>query len=80
VEHRELSTRILDVSFNEDQSRVRKGHGAENLSRLRRLTANLHRLNPRKRSIKGKRKSCGWSDQILFDTLLGGANLTQPQQ
>ena len=30
---------VLDVTFNEDQSRVRKGHGAENLSRLRRLSA-----------------------------------------
>ena len=31
----------LDVSFGEDDSRVRKGHGAENLSRLRRITLNL---------------------------------------
>jgi predicted transposase YbfD/YdcC len=63
---------VLDVSFNEDQSRVRKGHGAENLSRLRRLTANLLRLNPTKRSIKGQRKRCGWSEQYLFETLFRG--------
>jgi predicted transposase YbfD/YdcC len=63
---------VLDVSFNEDQSRVRKGHGAENLSRLRRLTANLLRLNPTKRSIKGQRKRCGWSDEYLFKTLFRG--------
>jgi predicted transposase YbfD/YdcC len=63
---------VLDVSYNEDQSRVRKGHGAENLSRLRRLTANLLRLNPTKRSIKGQRKRCGWSEQYLFDTLFRG--------
>jgi predicted transposase YbfD/YdcC len=41
---------VLDVSFNEDQSRVRKNHGAENLSRLRRLTANLLQLDPKKGS------------------------------
>ncbi len=69
---------VLDVSFNEDQSRVRKGHGAENLSRLRRLTANLLRLNPTKRSIRGQRKRCGWSDEYLFQTLLRGLNEPQP--
>jgi predicted transposase YbfD/YdcC len=63
---------VLDVSFNEDQSRVRKGHGAENLSRLRRLSANLLRLNPSKRSIKGQRKNCCWSDEYLFQTLFRG--------
>jgi predicted transposase YbfD/YdcC len=69
---------VLDVSFNEDQSRVRKGHAAENLSRLRRLTANLLRLNPTKRSIRGQRKRCGWSDEYLFQTLLRGLNTPQP--
>jgi predicted transposase YbfD/YdcC len=65
---------VLDVSFNEDQSRVRKGHGAENLSRLRRLTANLLQLNPTRRSIRGQRKRCGWSDEYLFQTLFRGMN------
>lgn len=65
---------VLDVSFDEDRCRVRKGHAAENLSRLRRLTANLLRLNPTNRSIRGQRKRCGWSDQYLFDTLLRGLN------
>ena len=41
--------------FNEGQSRVRKGHGAENLSQLGPLSANLLRLNPAKRSVKGQR-------------------------
>jgi predicted transposase YbfD/YdcC len=63
---------VLDVSFNEDQSRVRKNHGPENLSRLRRLTANLLRLNASQRSIKLQRKRCGWSDEYLFQTLLRG--------
>lgn len=63
---------VLDVSFNEDQCRVRKDHGPENLSRLRRLTANLLRLNGSKRSIKGQRKRCGWSDEYLFQTLFRG--------
>jgi len=68
---------VLDISFNEDQSRVRKGHGAENLSRLRRLTANLLRLNPTKRSIRGQRKRCGWSEEYLFQTLFRGLDAAQ---
>jgi predicted transposase YbfD/YdcC len=68
---------VLDVSFNEDQSRVRKGHAAENLSRLRRLTANLLRLNPTQRSIRGQRKRCAWSDEYLFNTLFRGLNAEQ---
>jgi predicted transposase YbfD/YdcC len=32
---------VLDVTYQEDQSRVRKGFGAENLSRLKRLTLNM---------------------------------------
>lgn len=63
---------VLDVSFDEDRSRVRKGHGAENLSRLRRLTANLLQLNQSKKSIRLQRKKCGWSEKYLFDTLLRG--------
>lgn len=65
---------VLDVSFNEDQSRVRKGHGPENLSRLRRLTANLLQRNAKKKSIRKQRKICGWSEQYLFDTLFRGLN------
>ncbi|HWE95201.1 MAG TPA: ISAs1 family transposase, partial [Tepidisphaeraceae bacterium] len=65
---------VLDVSFNEDQSRVRKDHGAENLSRLRRLTANLLQLNKSKSSIRGQRKTCAWSEKYLFETLLRGLN------
>jgi len=68
---------VLDVSFDEDQSRVRKGHAAENLSRLRRLTANLLRLNPTRRSIRGQRKRCAWSDEYLFNTLFRGLKAGQ---
>lgn len=34
---------VLDVTFNEDASRIRQGHGAENLGWLRRLSVNLQR-------------------------------------
>lgn len=57
----------LDVSFNEDQSRIRKDHGAENFSRLNRIALNLlKRENTAKVGIKNKRLGCGWSDDYLL--------------
>ena len=48
---------VLDVSFGEDQSRLRKGHGAENFSRLRRIVLNkLRNFDTQRRvSLKTKR-------------------------
>jgi predicted transposase YbfD/YdcC len=57
----------LDISFSEDRRRIRKGHGAENFSRLCRIALNLLK-NERtlKIGIAGKRKICGWEDQYLL--------------
>lgn len=38
---------VLDVQMNEDQSRARTGHAAENLAALRRLVLNLLRRDTR---------------------------------
>ncbi len=61
---------VLDVSFHEDESRVRKGHGPENLSRLRRIALNLIKINGdklgKRRSIKGRRKIAGWDHDFLL--------------
>ena len=32
---------VLDMTVNKDQSRIRKGHGAENFALLRRLAINI---------------------------------------
>ena len=61
---------ILDVSFDEDSSRVRKGHGAENFSRLRRIALNLlQRENSQKVGIKTKRLRAGWDHDYLLQLL-----------
>jgi predicted transposase YbfD/YdcC len=61
----------LDVSFREDLCRVRKGHGAENFSRLRRIVLNkLKRELSKKVGIKCKQKICGWSRDYLLQCLL----------
>lgn len=63
---------ILDVSFAEDQSRLRKGHAAENFSRLRRIALNLLRRDTtKKRGIKGKRLIAGWDQDYLLKILTG---------
>ena len=57
----------LDVSFDEDHRRVRKGHGAENFSRLCRLSLNLLKQeSSQKVGIATKRKICGWDNDYLL--------------
>lgn len=59
----------LDMSFREDESRIRKGHGAENFSRLRRIVLNKLKADPRKVSLKVKRYRCSIDRQYLLDAL-----------
>jgi len=57
----------LDVSFREDQRRIRKGHGAENFSRLCRLALNLLKNEPTQTvGIAIKRQICGWNNDYLL--------------
>jgi predicted transposase YbfD/YdcC len=63
---------VLDVSFDEDQTRNRKNHSAENFSRVRRIALNLlQREKTKKRGIKGKRLNAAWDHDYLLK-LLGG--------
>ena len=62
----------LDVSFREDQRRVRKDHGPQNISTLRQIGHNLL-INERtlKAGIQGKRLNAGWDEDYLLKVLLG---------
>ncbi len=63
---------VLDVTFTEDSSRIRKGNGPEITSVFHRLALNiLQRDTSLKGSIRRKRKRCGW-DEAVFERLLGG--------
>ncbi|HEY1452046.1 MAG TPA: ISAs1 family transposase, partial [Roseiarcus sp.] len=46
---------VLDVDFNDDQSRLRKGHGAHNMAVVRHFAINMVRSAEDKRSIKLRR-------------------------
>lgn len=63
----------LDVSFDEDRRRIRKGHAAENFSRLSRIALNLlKRESTNKHGIKTKRLRCGWDHDYLLTVLTKG--------
>ena len=60
----------LDVTFNEDRSRVRSGNGAENFSVLRRMALNLLKAERfTARSLAGKRKDAAWDNAYLLKVL-----------
>jgi hypothetical protein len=56
---------VLDVTFREDQSRLRKGHGARNMAVVRHFAVNLLRTAKDKVSIRLRRKRAGWEPDYL---------------
>jgi predicted transposase YbfD/YdcC len=62
----------LDVSFREDERRVRTGHSAENFSRMCRAALNLLKLEKTSQGgIASRRKKCGWDNDYLLKVLAG---------
>ena len=60
----------LDVTFAEDDCRVRTGHAAQNLSRLRRIALNqLRREKTLNAGIHIKRQTAGWDHDYLLKVL-----------
>ena len=58
---------VLDMAFREDECRVRKKFGAENLARLRHMALNLLKQDKTaKIGIKNKRLKAGWDNDYLL--------------
>lgn len=57
---------VLDMSFNEDYCRIRKGNAPFVVAIIRHFALNLLQKNqPKRQSIKGYRKICAWNDNEL---------------
>lgn len=64
---------VLDVTWNEDKSRIRRGHGGENMALLRRLAISvLNRETSKKRSLKQKAKGASMSPDYMLTVLAAG--------
>ncbi len=63
---------VLDIAFREDQSRIRKDHGPENVATLRHIALNLLKQEKAvKVGIKSKRLKAGWDESYLLKVLYG---------
>lgn len=62
---------ILDMTFREDESRIRGKEVRENFAWLNRLALSLLKQHPEETSIALKRQSCGWDDNYLLQVLTG---------
>jgi predicted transposase YbfD/YdcC len=62
---------VLDTAFREDDSRLRKGHSAENFSVLRHIALNLLKQEKTELSVKSKRLKAGWDNAFLGKILAG---------
>jgi predicted transposase YbfD/YdcC len=60
----------LDMTFREDDSRIWKGHGAENMAVIRHMALNLGRQETTpKKSLRVKRKHAAWDHGFLLRIL-----------
>ena len=60
---------VLDVTFREDDSRLRSGYGAENFAVIRHIALNLLKREPSKGSLKRKRYKAALSNEFRSNVL-----------
>ena len=60
---------VMDVTFQEDQMRTRKGDSAQNLIALRNIALNILKKDPSKSSLRQKRYRAALDDDFLLKLL-----------
>jgi predicted transposase YbfD/YdcC len=72
---------VLDVTFREDDSRVRDRAAARNLALVRKIALNLiGRDRSSTASVRARRKRAAWNDEYMFQLLARSSQpLTKPQ-
>jgi len=61
----------LDVTYREDDSRIREKQLRENFAWLNRFTLSLLKQHPGRDSLVMKRRSCGWGEEFLLEVVMG---------
>src|SRR5437763_53496 len=61
----------LDITYREDESRIRDQHLRENFAWLRRITLSLLKQHQGRKSVAMKRNCCGWSEDFMLEVLTG---------
>jgi predicted transposase YbfD/YdcC len=62
---------VLDMTYREDESRIRDQALRENFAWLNRFTLSLLKQHPDRTSLVMKRRSCGWNENYLLKVLTG---------
>ena len=71
---------VIDWNFDEDRSRIRTGHGPENVSRLRRFAVGVIQfLSDDKSSVAQKMQQLNRNTRLVFDYLRMSINSTRPR-
>ena len=61
----------LDITYREDESRIREKKLRENFAWLNRFTLSLLKQHSNKKSVAMNRRRCGWNDDVLIQILTG---------
>lgn len=61
---------VLDVTFQEDTSRVREQHARRNLAMLRKIAINLIHQSTTTGSVRGRRKQAAWDNDYMAQLLI----------
>jgi predicted transposase YbfD/YdcC len=61
---------VLDVTFQEDASRVRDQHARHNLALLRKIAINLIHHSTTSGSVRSRRKQAAWNDAFMAQLLI----------
>jgi predicted transposase YbfD/YdcC len=62
---------VLDMTYREDESRIRDEALRENFAWLNRFTLSLLKQHPDRASLVMKRRSCGWNENYMLKVLTG---------
>src|SRR3954463_5269396 len=62
---------VLDVTYREDESRIREESLRENMAWLNRFTLSLLKQHRDRKSIAMRRHCCGWNENYLLQVLAG---------